>query len=427
MKNLRYKALIPIGVFLLVYLMPGWLSGDFYKIPIIIPFIVAAGVSIAMAPGKVMGDKMSAFTKGMGNPGIMMMCLIFMLAGAFASVAKEMGAVEATVNIGLHFLPQEILLAGLFIIGCFISLAVGTSVGTVVALTPVTIGLSDVTDINTAIAIGATIGGAMFGDNLSMISDTTIAASRTQNCQMKDKFRANIRLVFPAALVSILLYVCIPSSSTPQNITIELIDYLKVAPYIIVLIAAALGMNVFIVLFIGILLAGGVGIINHDFSIWSLLSSISSGMQGMAEIVMVSLLVGGMVEIIKINGGIEYIINHIGKRTKSKKGAELSIITLTGIVNIFTANNTIAILMSGPIVKNIADKFSIEPKRSASLMDTASCFTQGILPYGAQILAAVGLAAGALSPFDIMSNLFYPFFMGITVIISILIKKPAKN
>jgi Na+/H+ antiporter NhaC len=299
---------------------------------------------------------------------------------------------------------------------------VGTSVGTVVALTPVAMGLAGATDINTALAIGATIGGAMFGDNLSMISDTTIAATRTQNCQMKDKFRANIRLVLPAAIVSILLYVFIPGSETNQQITIELVDYLKVVPYIIVLVAAAMGMNVFLVLSLGILLAGGVGIITNDFTIWSLLSSISKGMQGMAEIVMVSLLVGGIVEIIRTNGGIDYIINHIGKRTKSKKGAELSIVTLTGIVNVFTANNTIAILMSGPIVKNIAEQFAITPKRSASLMDTASCFIQGVLPYGAQILAAVGLASGTLSPFDIMSNLFYPFLMGLNVMISILFR-----
>lgn len=427
MKNLQIKALLPIGIFLIAYFIPGWVSGDFYKTPIIIPFIITAGASLAMAPGHKMIEKINAFTKGMGNPGIMMMCLIFMLAGAFASVAREMGAINATVSIGLHFLPLKILLAGLFIIACFISLAVGTSVGTVVALTPIAIELATKTDINIAIAIGATIGGAMFGDNLSMISDTTIAATRTQNCQMKDKFKANIRLVLPAAIISILLYVFIPVHETLHHTVVEPVHYLKVTPYILVLIAASMGMNVFIVLSIGILLAGGVGLISQDFSIWTLQSSISNGMKSMAEIVMVSLLIGGIVEVIRMNGGIDYIIKHVGKRTKNKKGAEFSIVTLTAIVNIFTANNTIAILMSGPIVKNIADNFKISPKRSASLMDTASCFIQGILPYGAQILAAVGLAAGALSPFEIMSNLYYPLFMGITVIISIVIKKPAKN
>ncbi|WP_289055459.1 Na+/H+ antiporter NhaC family protein [Carboxylicivirga marina] len=425
MRNLKIKALLPIGIFLILYLVPGWISGDFYKMPIIISFLAAAGVAIFMAPGKSVSNKMETFTKGMGHSGIMMMCLIFMMAGAFANVAKEMGAVSSTVNIGLQFLPQEILLAGIFIIACFIALAVGTSVGTVVALTPVALGLGEATQINAAMAVGAAIGGAMFGDNLSMISDTTIAATRTQNCHMRDKFRANIRLVLPAAIISLLIYVFAPSSNASQNIDIQLIDYLKIFPYLAVLIAAILGMNVFLVLFIGIILAGIVGFFNGDFTIWSFITSISNGMQGMAEIVMISLLVGGIVEIIRINGGIEYIIHHIGKHTKGQKGAELSIVGLTSLVNVFTANNTIAILMSGPIVKNIADKFSITPKRSASLMDTSSCFIQGILPYGAQILAAVGLAAGALSPFDIMSYLFYPFLMGITVLVSIFIRKPA--
>ncbi|TRX66145.1 Na+/H+ antiporter NhaC family protein [Carboxylicivirga sp. M1479] len=423
MKDLKIKALIPIGVFLIIYLIPGWLSGDFYRMPIIISFLVAAFVALFMAPGKKLTNKMEVFTKGMGHPGIMMMCLIFILAGAFANVAREMGAVDATVNIGLHYLPQQVLIAGLFIIGCFISLAVGTSVGTVVALTPVAIGLGEAIDINAAVAVGATIGGAMFGDNLSMISDTTIAATRTQNCQMKDKFRANIKLVLPAAIISLIIYLLMPSTAGEHTITINWIDYIKLIPYLTVLIAAVLGMNVFLVLSMGIILAGGIGLITEDFHFWSFLSSINNGMQGMAEIVVVSMLVGAIVEVVRVNGGIDYLITHIGKRTKGQKGAEFSIAALTGIVNVFTANNTIAILMSGPIVKNIADKFKIAPQRSASLMDTASCFVQGTLPYGAQILAAIGLAAGALSPFEIMSYLFYPYLMGITVILSIALKK----
>ncbi len=427
MKTKQSTALLPIIVFLFVYLIPGWISGDFYKLPILIPFLLAALVAVVMAPRKKTVQKLDIFTKGMGQPGIMLMCGIFILAGAFANVAKEIGAVDATVGIGLHFLPGEILLAGLFIIGCFISLAVGTSVGTVVALTPVAIGLAEAIDVNAAIAVGAAIGGAMFGDNLSMISDTTIAAARTQNCSMKDKFRANIKLVLPAAIISITAYILIPASEAPPAANITWIEYLKVVPYLAVLVAAILGINVFIVLGIGILLAGAIGIALGDYTIWTFFSSASDGMLGMAEIILVSLLVGGIVEVVRANGGIEYIINHIGKRTNSKKGAEFSITLLTGIVNVFTANNTIAILMAGPLVKKIADQFKIVPKRSASLMDTASCFVQGSLPYGAQILAAVGLAAGTLSPFDIMGYLFYPYLMGLTVIISILIKKPAKT
>lgn len=419
----KIKALLPVGVFIVIYLIPGWLSGDFYKMPITIPFLVAAGVALLMAPGKKLLNKMETFTKGMGHSGIMLMCLIFILAGAFANVAREMGAVDATVNIGLQYLPEEILVAGLFIIGCFIALSVGTSVGTVVALTPVAIGLAEAIDMNAAIAVGAAIGGAMFGDNLSMISDTTIAATRTQNCQLRDKFKANIRLVLPAALISIIIYLFMPSGEGNHMADVQLVDYLKLLPYLVVLITAILGMNVFLVLNLGILLAGGIGLSLGQFDFWSFFASVSNGIQSMSEIVIVSMLVGGIVEVVRINGGIDFIIHHIGKRTKGKKGAELSIAALTGIINVFTANNTIAILMSGPIVKNIADKFKIEAKRSASLMDTASCFVQGVLPYGAQILAAVGLSAGLLSPFDIMSYLFYPFLMGITVIISIAIKR----
>jgi Na+/H+ antiporter NhaC len=427
MNNQSSKALLPIVAFLIVYLIPGWISGDFYKLPILIPFLLAAIVAVIMAPGNKTAQKIDVFTKGMGQSGIMLMCGIFILAGAFANVAKEMGAVDATVNIGLHFLPQEILLAGLFIIGCFISLAVGTSVGTVVALTPVAIGLAEAMEINAAIAIGAAIGGAMFGDNLSMISDTTIAAARTQNCSMRDKFKANIKLVLPAALVSLIAYMLIPAADNHHAVVISWLDYLKVTPYLVVLIAAILGMNVFIVLTLGTILAGSIGIVTGDYTIWTFFSSASKGMLGMGEIVMISILVGGIVEVVRINGGIDYIINHIGRRTKSVKGAEFSISLLTGLVNVFTANNTIAILMSGPLVKKIANQFNIAPKRSASLMDTTSCFVQGSLPYGAQILAAVGLAAGALSPFDIMAYLFYPYLMGLTVILSILIKKPARH
>lgn len=423
MRDLKLKALIPIGVFLIVYLVPGWLSGDFYKMPIIISFLLAALVAIWMAPGQKSKEKIELFTKGMGHPGIMMMCLIFLMAGAFANVAQEMGAVNATINIGLYYLPDKILLPGLFVIACFISLAVGTSVGTIVALTPVALGLANAIDINIAITVGAAIGGAMFGDNLSMISDTTIAATRTQNCHMKDKFRENIKLVLPAAVLSFLAYIFLPSSDFNQDISLTYTDYIKLIPYLLVLITAVAGINVFVVLGLGIVLAGGIGLSTLDFHIWSLFSSISKGMEGMAEIVIISLLVGGIVEIIRINGGIEYIIHHIGKNTKGKKGAELSIASLTGFVNIFTANNTIAILISGPIVKSITEQFGIKPKRAASIMDTSSCFVQGTLPYGAQLLAAVGLTAGAVSPFDIMTYLFYPYLMGITVLISIVFRK----
>jgi Na+/H+ antiporter NhaC len=284
-------------------------------------------------------------------------------------------------------------------------------------------GLSEAMETNAALTVGAVIGGAMFGDNLSMISDTTIAAARTQNCHMKDKFRMNIRLVLPAAILSLVTYFFMTSNGAQETATVGMVDYIKLLPYLMVLVAAMAGMNVFLVLSLGIVVAGVIGLIVGDFTIWTLCASINKGMQGMAEIVIVSMLIGGLVEVVRQNGGINYILYHIGRRTNSRRGAELSIGLLTGVVNVFTANNTIAILMAGPIVKNIADRFEISPGRSASLMDTASCFVQGALPYGAQILAAVGLAGGLLSPFDIMTYLFYPYLMGVTVFISILIRK----
>ncbi|MBI9062674.1 MAG: Na+/H+ antiporter NhaC family protein [Marinilabiliaceae bacterium] len=421
MSHSGMKALLPVGVFLVVYLIPGVLTGDFYKMPIVISFLISSLVAVGMAPGRKIGQKMETFTKGMGHGGIMMMCLIFLLAGAFANVAREMGAVESTVNLGLHFLPGKVLLAGLFIIGCFISLSVGTSVGTVVALSPVALGLSETVGFSAALALGAVIGGAMFGDNLSMISDTTIAATRSQNCSMRDKFKMNIWLVLPAAVITFILYLFLNAGSEPQVVELQTSDYVKVIPYLVVLITALLGVNVFVVLLLGITLSGIIGLFNPDFTVWSVFSAAGKGMESMSEIVIVSMLVGGMVEVVRINGGIDYLLRLIGRKTSSRKGAELSIAGITGLVNVFTANNTIAILMAGPIAKTIADQYGISPRRSASIMDTSSCFVQGTLPYGAQILAAVGLAAHAVSPFEIMSYLFYPYLMGVILLLSILV------
>ncbi len=427
MSHSGMKALLPVGVFLIVYLVPGVVTRDFYKMPIVISFLLSSLVAVAVAPGRKVGQKMEIFTKGMGHSGIMMMCLIFLLAGAFANVAREMGAVESTVNLGLHFLPGKVLLAGLFVIACFIALSVGTSVGTVVALAPVALGLSETAGFSPALALGAVIGGAMFGDNLSMISDTTIAATRSQNCSMRDKFKMNIWLVLPAAIITFVLYLILNVGSEPQVVELQTLDYIKVIPYIVVLLTALLGVNVFIVLLLGIGLSGVIGLLNADFSIWNVFSAAGKGMESMSEIVIVSMLVGGMVEVVRINGGIDYLIKLIGRKTSGRKGAELSIAGITGLVNVFTANNTIAILMAGPIAKSIADQFGVSPRRSASIMDTSSCFVQGILPYGAQILVAVGLAAHAVSPFAIMSYLFYPYLMGAILLLSILVFPRAKN
>nr|WP_321451268.1 Na+/H+ antiporter NhaC family protein [uncultured Carboxylicivirga sp.] len=427
MKMTGYKALLPVGIFLIIYLVPGIITGDFYKMPILISFFVAAIVAVMMAPGKKIAQKMELFTKGMGHSGIMMMCLIFLMAGGFAGLAREVGAVDATVRIGLSILPGKVLLAGLFVIGSFIALSVGTSVGTVVALSPVALELAETAKFSPALALGAVIGGAMFGDNLSMISDTTIAAARTQGSSMRDKFKMNIKLVLPAAIISVGLYLILGGEGGHQQVQLLSGDWLRIIPYLAVLVFALIGVNVFIVLLGGIILSATVGIAlplnDKAMDIWQILSATSNGMLGMTEIVVISMLVGGLVEIVRVNGGIEFLLNTIEKRAKGRRGAEFTIVAVTSIVNVFTANNTIAILMGGSIVKNIATKFNIEPKRSASLMDTASCFVQGALPYGAQILAAVGLASMAVTPFEIMQFLFYPYLMGLSVVVSILMKR----
>lgn len=413
-------ALLPIIVFLILYLVSSVISGDFYKMPVPVSFLAASIVALAMNTKRKFKDRTETYLKGMGNSGIMMMCLIFILAGVFANLAKTMGAVDATVNIGISLLPANILIAGIFVIGCFISLSVGTSLGTVVALTPVAMGIAEQTGIELGLALGAVIGGAMFGDNLSFISDTTIAAARTQGCKMKDKFRVNFIIVLPAAIITFIIYLLInpQQNALPIDGDIEY-QWLKIAPYIFVLLAALAGMDVFLVLLIGSTLAGIIGLSIGSFDGWEMVNSIGNGIDGMSEIIIISILVGGMVEIIRYNGGIDFIIRLIGKNTKTKRGAEFSLALLTSIVNIFTANNTITIVMVGPLAKDISAEYGIKPRRAASILDTFSCFMQGLLPYGAQILAVIGLAGASISPFAIMEYLFYPYLMGIISILAI--------
>lgn len=418
-------ALVPIIVFLMLYLVSSVIAGDFYKMPVPVSFLVASVVAMAMNTKRKFRDRTETYLKGMGNSGIMMMCLIFILAGVFANLAKSMGAVDATVNIGIDLLPANILIAGIFVIGCFISLSVGTSLGTVVALTPVAMGIAEQTGIQAPLVLGAVIGGAMFGDNLSFISDTTIAATRTQGCRMKDKFKMNFIIVFPAAVLTFIIYLFI----NKQQVAIPLdgpIDYqwLKIVPYLFVIVAALAGTNVFLVLLIGSVLAGTIGLSIGSFDFWGMVNSIGNGIDSMSEIIIISILVGGMVEIIKYNGGIDYIIRVIAKKTKTKKGAEYSLAFLTCIVNVFTANNTITILMVGPLAKDISAEYGIEPRRSASILDTFSCFMQGLLPYGAQMLAVIGLAGAMVSPFEIMQYLFYPYLMGVISLMAILFGFP---
>jgi len=430
MENIKLKrgnplALIPIGIFLIFYLVTSIVVNDFYKMPIIVAFLIAAVSALVMNREKSLNEKVDIFCKGSGNPNIMIMVVIFILAGGFAQLAKDIGAVESTVNFGLSILPGNILITGIFIIGCFISISIGTSVGTIVALAPMAVGIADQTAIPVGIAIGAVISGAMFGDNLSMISDTTIAATRTQGCQMKDKFRMNIKIVLPAAIITALIYVFASGSSSAVLHEVGSYNIIKMLPYLFVLIAAASGVNVIIVLVGGIAFSSIVGIATGTLGIFDVASSINKGIIGMSELILISIIIGGILELIKENGGIDYILYIISKNINSTKGAEFGIAILVGLVNICTANNTIAIVMAGPLAKNISDEFGVDPKRSASILDTFSCFFQGIIPYGAQLLIAAGIAG--ISPMLIMKYLYYPYLMGISAIIVIAFGKSVKN
>ncbi|MDL2265008.1 Na+/H+ antiporter NhaC family protein [Parabacteroides sp. OttesenSCG-928-G07] len=416
-------ALLPLGVFLLTYLLVSVIAGDFYKMPITVAFVIASIVAIAMSKGGGLNNRIEQFCRGAANSNIMFMVLIFILAGAFAQTAKTMGAVDATVNLAMSFLPANLLAAGIFVSACFISISVGTSVGTIVALAPVAVGIAAKADIPTALMVGCVVGGAMFGDNLSFISDTTIVATRTQGCKMSDKFKVNIRIALPIALIVMLIYIGIGSGNGASYIP-ETIEWIKVLPYLIVLIAAICGMNVMLVLFIGILLSGITGLFTGGFDIWGWTASMGSGITDMGELIIVTLLAGGVLETIRYNGGLDWIILKLTSRIRSSKGAEASIAALVSFANLCTANNTIALIMAGPIAKNIADEYQVDPRKSASILDIFSCFIQGVIPYGAQLLMASGLAG--ISPIEIMQYLYYPYLLGIGGILAILFNYPSK-
>lgn len=415
-------ALLPLAVFLLSYLVVSIVAGDFYKMPITVAFVIASVVAVAISKGGKLSQRIEQFCRGAANSNIMLMVLIFILAGAFAQTAKAMGAVDATVNLAMSILPGNLLAAGIFIAACFISISVGTSVGTIVALAPVAVGIAEKTGIPDPLMLGVVVSGAMFGDNLSFISDTTIVATRTQGCQMNDKFKVNIRIALPVALLTCLLYIFIGKTSQ-AGYTVEAIEWAKVVPYLIVLVTAVCGVNVMVVLFIGILLSGGVGLLTGGFDIWGWNAAMGTGMTNMGELIIVTLLAGGMLEMIRYNGGIDWIIIQLTSRIHSSKGAEGSIAALVSFANLCTANNTIALIMAGPIAKDIADKFHIDPRRSASLLDIFSCFIQGIIPYGAQLLIASGL--GNVSPIEIMQYLYYPYLLGAGSVLTICLGKTA--
>ena len=416
-------ALLPLWVFLFTYLVVSCIAGDFYKMPITVAFVLSSVVAIAGSKGGMLQARVEQFCRGAANSNIMLMVLIFILAGAFAQTAKEMGAVDATVNLAMSLLPGNLLAAGIFIAACFISISVGTSVGTIVALAPVAVGIADKTGMPDALMLGVVVSGAMFGDNLSFISDTTIVATRTQGCQMTDKFKVNSLIALPIALLTTFLYVFL-GNQISESYSVGTIEWPKVVPYLVVLITALCGMNVMRVLFIGILLSGVVGLFTHAFDIWGWTGAMGQGITDMGELIIVTLLAGGMLEMIRYNGGIEWIINKLTARIRSARGAEASIASLVSFANLCTANNTIALIMAGPIAKDIADRFHIDPRRSASLLDIFSCFVQGIIPYGAQMLMAAGL--GAVSPIEIMQYLYYPYLLGFGAMLAIVFRYPRK-
>jgi len=419
----KAMALLPLVVFLVSYLFVSILVDDFYKMPITVAFLISAIVSIVITPGKSLASRIEQFSVGAANKNIMLMIWIFILAGAFAQTAISMGAVDATVNLALSILPDYLLIGGIFAAACFISISIGTSVGTIVALTPIAVGIAEKSDISLAMMTAVVVGGSLFGDNLSFISDTTIAATKTQGCEMKDKFNANIRVVAPIAIIVFIIYI-IMGMNIHVNSSVYEVDLIKVVPYLFVITCALAGMNAIRLLILGTLLSGTIGIITNSFDPMTWMSTMGDGIMNMSELIIISLLAGGVLELIRYNGGIEYIIKAITSKVNSKRGAELSIAALVGFANLCTANNTIAIITAGPIAKRVATKFDIDPRKSASILDTFSCFIQGIIPYGAQLLMAAGLAK--ISPIEIIPHLYYPFLLGIATILSIIFRYPRK-
>lgn len=426
-KEGNWWALSPLMVFLCLYLVTSLLVNDFYKVPITVAFLVSSCYAIAITRGLPLEERIHRFSTGAGNKNILLMVWIFILAGAFAQSAKQMGAIDATVNLTLHILPGNLLLAGIFLAACFISLSVGTSVGTIVALTPVAVGLAEKTGIDLPYMVAIVVGGSFFGDNLSFISDTTIAATRTQECRMRDKFRVNSLIVVPAALVVMCIYIVqgVSVSAPPQ---VHPVEWLKVIPYLLVLGTAVAGINVMLVLLLGILSAGGIGICTGTSgagnAVFDWFSAMGTGITGMGELIIITLLAGGMLETIRYNGGIDFIIARLTRHVRSKRGAELSIAALVSIANLCTANNTIAIITTGPIAKDIARRFHLDRRKTASILDTFSCLVQGLIPYGAQMLIAAGLAG--ISPLSIIGSLYYPFCMGTCALLAIMLRYPRR-
>ena len=392
--------------------------------PITVAFTVASIYAVAITRGIKLEERIRQYSRGASDPNILLMIWIFVLAGAFATGAKSMGAIDATVNLILSLLPSSLLLPGLFIAACFISLSIGTSVGTVIALVPIALGLGESLGLSNAYVAAVVTGGAFFGDNLSFISDTTIAATRTQGCSMKDKFRANIAIVLPAAIIALVLYFVVGLELPAVRPSGEAGSFLLTLPYLLVLVAAVAGMNVLGVLTLGIIACGAVGLGTGTLPAWDWIAALGSGITGMGELIIVTLMAGGVLELIRYNGGIDYLLRHLTRGISGKRGAELTIAILVSVANLCTANNTIAILTTGKVSREITKQYGLDPRKTASILDTFSCFVQGLIPYGAQLLLASNLAG--VSPMDIVPNLYYPFIMGGCALLSILLRFPRR-
>ncbi len=418
-----FRALVPLFVFLGVYLLASVWVDDFYAVPITVAFIIASMVAVALTDGLSLPERIARFSEGAADKNILIMIWIFILAGAFAQSAKAMGAIDATVNLTLWLLPDHFLLVGLFAASCFISLSVGTSVGTIVALVPVAAGLADKTGIALPYMTAIVVGGAFFGDNLSFISDTTIAATRTQLCEMKDKFRVNILIVFPAAVV-LLAYYTVVGFRLDIPAPEAAVEWVKVIPYIVVLLTALAGVHVMLVLTLGIFTSAAIGVFTGGYDIFGCLAAMGEGITGMGELIIVTLLAGGMLELIRYNGGMEYIISRLTAHVSTKRWAELSIAALVSLANLCTANNTIAIITTGPIARDITMRFGLDARKTASILDTFSCAVQGLIPYGAQLLIAAGLTQ--LSPLSIIRYLYYPVLLGLCALLAILVRYPSR-
>ncbi len=429
----NFWALLPLLIFIIVYFSGSLYLGDFYALPVLVVFVIALFVAFFQYPKKSFDEKLKSFAKGSGDENILIMILIFLLAGAFSELSKSIGSLSSTVNFAMTYISPQYIVAGIFLIACFISVSLGTSVGTIVALAPLAVGFETYIPGITAIALAAVVGGAMFGDNLSFISDTTIAATRTQNVSMRDKFKANFLIVFPVAVLVFIIY-CFQGASFVENVgNLEVKDYelIKVLPYVLVFVLALVGVQVIWTLGIGIIGTLLIGLYTNSINVLDSIKSVNSGFAGMFELSLLCLIIGGVVGIIRYNGGIDFLLNSVLKNINSKRGAEVGIASLTALVNFALANNTITILIVGPLAKEISNRFDLAPKRVASILDTTSCFIQGVIPYGAQILAALAASSLVLgeavtptiSPIELISYLYYPFLTGVATLCFILFRK----